>query len=293
MLSIIITTYKEPKTIVKAISCFLNQKIKEKLEIIVVCGDEKTFNIAKKHFNESNVFIYKDEAKGKSVALNLAFKKAKGDILVFSDGDVYVSPNSLENLRKHFTNKKIGAVCGHPVSVNSRNSMMGFWSHFLTYMADKIRLEKVKNSEFIVVSGYLFAMRSNIIRKLPESLLSEDAYISNIIWEKGYKTHYDTNAIVNVKFPKTFQDWMKQKIRSTGGHLEINKIIKNKNKMRSFPYEAKKVLEPFKYSKNLKEIFYSVSLISFRLILWLIIFYKVGILKKTHKELWVRVESTK
>ena len=293
MISIIITSYKEPKTIVKAISCFLNQRIKEKFEIIVVCGDGETLKVAKKHFKEPNVFIYRDKAKGKSVALNMAFKKAKGDILVLSDGDVYVSPDSLKNLRKHFEDKKVGAVCGHPISIDSRNSMMGFWSHFLTHMADKIRLERVKNNEFIVVSGYLFAMRREVIDELPESLLSEDAYISHKIWEKGYNISYVTDAIVNIKFPSTIRDWMKQKIRSTGGYLEISKMVKNKKKMRSFSHEAKKVLEPFKYSKNLKEIFYSISLIFFRIILWLTIFYKVGILKKTHKELWVRVESTK
>ncbi|MCK5449776.1 glycosyltransferase [Candidatus Pacearchaeota archaeon] len=293
MISIIITSYKEPKTIVKAISCFLNQKIKEKFEIIVICGDKETFNVAKKNFKESNIFIYQDKAKGKSVALNLAFKKARGDILVLSDGDVFVSPDSLKNLRKHFKNKKVGAVCGHPVSIDSRDSMMGFWSHFLTDMADQIRLERVRNNEFIVVSGYLFAMRKDIIDELPESLLSEDAYISHIIWEKGYKISYVTDAIVHIKYPTTIRDWMNQKIRSTGGYIEIRKMVKNKKKMRSFSNETKKVLEPFKYSKNLKEIFYSISLIFFRLILWLTIFYKVGILKKNHKELWVRVESTK
>jgi len=292
MISVIITSYKEPKTIVRAISCFLNQKIKEKFEIIVVCGDKETFDIAKKYFQKSNVFIYRDEAKGKSAALNLAFRKAKGRILVLSDGDVYVSANSLKNLKKHFTNKNIGAVCGHPIPINSRNSMLGFWSHFLTHIADKIRLKRVKKNEFIALSGYFFAIR-NVINKIPESLLSEDAYISHMIWEKGYKISYATDAIVNVKFPYIIKDWLKQKIRSTGGYLEIKKLIKNKEEMRSFSSEIKSIFEPFKYSKNIKEIFYSIMLIFFRIILWLTIFYQVGILKKTHKELWVRVESTK
>lgn len=293
MISVIITSYKEPKTIVRSISAFLNQKIKEKFEIIVVCGDKETFDVAKKHFKEPNVFIHRDEARGKSVALNLAFKKARGDILVLSDGDVHISPDSLKNLIKHFSNKSIGAVCGHPIPTDSRNTMMGFWSHFLTHMADKIRLERVKNEEFIVVSGYLFAMRKNIIDELPESLLSEDAYISHKIWERGYNISYVTDAIVNIKYPNNIRDWMNQKVRSTGGYIEISKMVKKKEKMRSFSHEIRKVLEPFKYSKNLKEIFYSISLIFFRMILWLTIFYKVSILKKTHKELWVRVESTK
>ena len=49
MISIIITSYKEPKTIGKAIESILLNKIKEKYEVIVVCGDKETFNIAKKY----------------------------------------------------------------------------------------------------------------------------------------------------------------------------------------------------------------------------------------------------
>ncbi len=95
----------------------------------------------------------------------------------------------------------------------------------------------------------------------------------------------DQNAHKNCKYYKRkwWKFWIKKEKQKS----------KNKKRMRSFSHEARKVLEPFKYSKNLKEIFYSISLIFFRIILWLTIFYKVGILKKTHKELWVRIESTK
>ena len=46
MISIIITAFKEPKTIGKAIGSILEQNIKEKYELIVACPDEETKNIA-------------------------------------------------------------------------------------------------------------------------------------------------------------------------------------------------------------------------------------------------------
>lgn len=295
MISVIIASWKEPITIKKAIRSLKKQMSKED-ELFVFCPDKET---AKSAESFKGVQVFDDEGKknfnikkSKAAALGQAFKKAKGDILVLTDGDVFLDKNALKHILKPFKNNKIGAVSGHPVPTNSRNSMLGFWSHFLTYTADKIRLERMNEDNFIASSGYLFAMR-NIIKKMPQSLLSEDAYLSHMIWKKGYKISYSTDAIVNVKFPNNIRDWLNQKVRSTGGYLEIKRLIKNKESMRSLPSEIKGFFEPFKYSKNIKEIFYSIALIFLRIILWLDIYYQVGILKKTHKELWVRVESTK
>ena len=62
MISIIITSFKEPKT-GKAIESFLNQKIREKHEIIVSAPDIETQNIVKRY---KQVKLFKDPGKGKS-----------------------------------------------------------------------------------------------------------------------------------------------------------------------------------------------------------------------------------
>ena len=95
MISIIITAYKEPKTISKAINSILSNKINEKYEILIVAPDKETLDIAKRF---ENVRILKDKGEGKPSALNLAVSKSKGDILILTDGDVYVSNDSLNFL---------------------------------------------------------------------------------------------------------------------------------------------------------------------------------------------------
>ena len=97
MISIVITSFKEPKTIGKAIESFLNQQIKEKYEILVCAPDKETLDVARKYSQKNKkVKIFKDPGKGKMFALNLLFKKIKSEILVFSDGDVFVQKNSFK-----------------------------------------------------------------------------------------------------------------------------------------------------------------------------------------------------
>lgn len=287
MISIIITSYKEPNTIGKCINSFLEQKIKEKYEIIVVAPDKETLNAAKKF----KVKLIKDLGKGKPSALNLAFKKAKGDILILTDGEVFSSINSVNELVSKFDNKT-GVVSGHPVSLNPRNNFLGYVSHLLTFMADRMRKKLTLKGKFIVCSGYLFALRKGIVNSVPPEILSEDAYISRYVANKGYKTEYAPDALVYVKYPTNVKDWIKQKRRSTGGYEQLKKYF-NEKTMRSFSQEVFGVFSVFSFCKSFKEVYYTFKLILLRFYLWLLIFKDNYIFKKKFEDIWVRIESTK
>ena len=291
MISIIITSLKEPKTIGKAMSCFMNQKLKEKFEIIVICGDKETFNVAKKYSHQPNVFVHRDKGKGKPAALNLGVKKAKGNILVFSDGDVFIEEGALQPILEPLKEDEIGAVCGRPIPTNSRNSMLGFWAYVLAEIAHKRRLIATKKNKKFFCSGYFFAIREKLFPILPEELLSEDGFVSNKVYEKKYKISYSPKARVYVKYPENFSDWIKQKKRSVGGYNQIKKLTKIE--IRSFRKEVAGGLSLLKLVSNLKEFFWLVCLFLARIYLWTLIYIDINLKKKSHKEIWVRVESTK
>ena len=296
MLSIIITAFKEPKTITRAIEAFLNQKIKDGFEILVVCPDEETQQAVLKYARKnSRIRFIKDKGQGKPKALNLAFNQAQGDILVLSDGDVYVGENSVSTLIKPFDDPKIGAVSGRPISLNSRDILFGFWSHLLTNAGAHLeRLNRARQRKFIACSGYLYAIRKGIVQKIPEKVLSDDVIISHIIWQKGYKIVYSPEAKVYVKYPSNFRDWLIQKRRSAGGYMQINKYFKNPPRMRSFSREIiSGTFKALSYPKTLKEFWWTLLLFFARLYLWIIILWDQRIRKPCFEEMWKRVESTK
>ncbi|MBI2148944.1 glycosyltransferase [Candidatus Woesearchaeota archaeon] len=295
MLSIIITSYKEPLTIRKAVDSFLKQDIREKYEIIVLAPDKETAEVVKKAYKNNKKVIYiKDPLKGKPTALNIAFKKARGQILILSDGDVYTSENSVNYLVKHFKNKKVGAVSGRPISLNEKTNILGYWSHLLTDIgAHETRLLWTKKNKFIVCSGYLMTIRKGIINSIPENSLADDAVISHLIYGKGYKIEYEPNAKVYVKYPTTFKDWIKQKKRSAGGYNQLKNLIQNKETMRSFTRESIEVFRALRYPKNIKEFIWTIALIIARLYLWILIFIEINIKKEKFENIWTRVESTK
>lgn len=294
MISIIITSYKEAATVGRSIQAFLNQNIKEKYELIVTAPDEETLNVARQYAKKSSkVRIFKDPGKGKPAALNLVVKKAKGNILILSDGDVYVGSNSINLILEKFKDPKVGIVSGRPVSVNSRYTMLGFWSHLLTDTADKLRKQRIKNNEMIVCSGYLYAFRKKLFKQIPENALSEDAVLSHTISDQRFKTAYSPASLVYVKYPDNFNDWIKQKKRSAGGYNQLKTMVSGKERMRSFSKESLGIFKVLSYPKSLKELSYTSILILARIYLWILIYIDINIKKKEFKKIWVRVDSTK
>jgi len=294
MITIVITGYKEPRTIGKAIESILKNKIPEDYELIVIAPDKETLSAAKKYATKNKkIKLIQDEGKGKPAALNIIFKKAKGRIILMTDADVYISKNAILPIIRQFDDKKVGAVTGRPISLDSKKTMLGFWSHLLTDTADKIRKREVKKEKMIVCSGYLYAIRKGIINIIPEEALSEDAVISHLIYDKGYKIVYSPEAEVYIKYPSNFSDWIKQKKRSAGGYNQLSYMVMGKERMRSFSKESAGILEVLSYPKNFRELIYTKLLILARIYLWFLIFWDINIKKKELKKIWVRIESTK
>jgi cellulose synthase/poly-beta-1,6-N-acetylglucosamine synthase-like glycosyltransferase len=295
MISILLTSYKEPNTIGRAIDAFLNQNVNDEYEILVAAPDEETGNVVMQYSaKDPRVRWVKDERKGKPAALNLLFKEAKGNIFVLSDGDVYVSEDSVNLLTRHFKDPRIGAVCGRPISTSPRQTKFGYWSHLLTDVGGHAtRVEKSQLDEFIACSGYLFAIRK-VFDSVPEDALSEDAVMSCMIWQKGLTIAYEPEAKVFVKYPNNFRDWIIQKRRSTGGYAQLHHYFENPPEMRTFWKESSYGWHrALSYAQNPKETRWTLELFGARIYLWLRVFIDAHLKSSSLLDIWKPVESTK
>ncbi len=297
MTTIIITSYKEPRTIGKAIeSIYLS--VPKNYEIIQISPDEETLTAGFKKAKElkitKNFIQLTDPCKGKPYALNMAFKKAKGEILILTDGDVYFSENAVQKLLEVFKDPKVGGATGRPVSIDKKDNMMGYYGHLLSTAAHHKRRNTLGKNKFFPLSGYILAIR-NYNLQLPNDVLSDDAYMSYTIFNKGKKLKYVPEAKAYVKFPKTLKDYYKQKVRSLGGHIQLEsfEIMKKDQQTRTLKDEISYFWFPFKYAKNLKEYYWSSLLFPIRIITWLKIFIDRKIIKKEFTKSWTRIESTK
>lgn len=293
-ITLLITAFKEPN-LAKAIESALNQKTRYKYEIIISAPDEETLDIARKYSKKHKNFkVIKDPGKGKSYALNIAFLKIKTDIMILTDGDVYISESSIEEIMNLFLDEKIGCVSGRPVSQELRNTNFGYWANFLFDSAHKIRKKAFENRAFLECSGYLFAFRKKFINKIPLDV-SEDTVIPYIFRQKNYDIGYAEKAEVYVKNPDNLKDWIKQKTRTHKAHEKLYLYVDTKKipRVKSFKTESKGIFWLLKYPKNIKESFWTIELIFARLYTWIKYFFDTKIFNRKYNDAWERVESTK
>ncbi len=293
MLSVLITAFREAATIGQAIEALLPQ-LPEDAEILVICPDPATIAVVDDYATRyPTVRHVADPQRGKPVALNTGLKAAQGDVVALSDGDVVIAEDALAPLLAPLEDPQVGAVSGRPVSISSRDTMLGYWSHLLTEGAHQMRLTRDRAGKFLVCSGYLFTFRRALIEHVPENALAEDAVISHLVAHQGHRIRYAPRARVFVKYPTTYRDWLRQKVRSAGGYAQ-DYIRKSPLRMRSPWLE---ILDgtrlALRYPRNPREFLWTLLLFAARLHLWLLVFINVRLLRRPLSALWQRVETTK
>lgn len=291
--TLLITAYKEPN-IQRAIESALNQTYSD-YNILVSAPDEETLEITKKYIKENKkISIIKDPGKGKSFSINYVLPKIKTDILILTDGDVYLSNNAVEEISNLFSDQEIGCVSGRPVPQESKKTKFGYFANFLFDAAHRIRKDAFNSNSFIECSGYLFAFRKNKIKKFPVDV-AEDTILPYIFWQKGYGIGYAEKAKVYVKNPDNWRDWIKQKIRTHKSHTKLDCYVDTitTRKIKTFKTEAKGISWLFWYPSNLKQDFWKIQLIFARFYTWIKYFLDTTFFKKHYTDAWERVESTK
>ncbi len=297
MMTLIISAWKEPKTIGKAVYELLSQArvLKEPSELILVCPDRETYEAAARVASgyRSIPFIYiKDPQKGKPFALNLAFKKAKGSIWVLTDGDVWIDKGALEKLIEPFTRSDVYGVTGRPVCRNERNTIWGYWGHLFMDAAHEKRIRTLGRGRFYAMSGYLSAIRTSRIT-IPSGVL-DDVYLSCLLNEKGKKISYAPGARVLVRQPENWKDWISQKVRSVSGYQGLKKMFPHTKAFRKVTDDLAFALFPVFYARNPRELLWSLLQYPVRLWVWTLVALQ-RFRGKTAADLWIgkRIESTK
>lgn len=311
MISVIITSYKEPKTIAKAIKSIADRTysgLPEDFELIQVSPDKETLDAGKQQadkFKLGNRFIQiVDPSQGKPTALNLAFKKARGEILVLTDGDVYFGENAIAEILRPFKIENVGGVSGRPIASNNRKTLMGYFGHFFADVAHAKRSDVFKEyensihigkKEFFGMSGYIMAIRKQPELTVPKDMLVDDTYITFVTYQAGYRLAYAPKANAYVKYVDNLGDYIKQRRRTLVGHQKLGALIEEAgiDSQRSLSDELRYALFPIRHARNIRELVYATLLYPLRVVIWLSVLQDKLFGKRDFKKTWTRAESSK
>lgn len=216
--SVGVCAYKEERNIGSLLHSIISQKTSEfhiKEIIVVLSGpDDATEKICRgfAQLDKRICLIKERERKGKYTAVNKILKCASSDIIVLVSADVIAEQYAVERLCEPLKENMVGITTSRPVPLNKGNSFWGYVAFLIWDIHHEISLKTPKFTEMI-------AFRA-LIDKIPPTAV-DDEEIASIILSTGYGARYVPDAIVFNRAPENFHDYLMQRRRIYGGHLDL------------------------------------------------------------------------
>lgn len=221
---------------------------KEKLKLVWVTdgSNDGTPNRLAKY---PGVVVHHQAARnGKIAAMNRAVKLVTTPIIVFSDANTMLGPESINIIVDMFRNPKVGCVSGEK-RIQQRDAEAAAGAGEGIYWKYESTLKKWDAEWYSVVgaAGELFAVRTELYQDVEPDILLDDFIISLRIAMKGYTIQYNPEAYASETASANVKEELKRKIRiSAGGIQSILRLRKLLNIFKygrlSFQYISHRVL---------------------------------------------------
>ncbi len=190
------------------------------------------------------ILLHNPKRCGKIEGMNRGVEFAKSPILLFSDANTMLSPNSLLAVIHHFQDATVGCVAGEKQFYKAKNQPVaavgeGFYWKIEAWLK---RLD-YRFYSTIGATGELFAIRRELFHRVEPDTLLDDFMISMRTAEQGYRVAYEPSAIASEHGSSNVKEELKRKVRIAAGCYQSL-------------FRLKKLLNPF---FNFKLFFQYVS----------------------------------
>ena len=228
-LSVIITVYREAKTLPRLLSQLSRQKTSFPYEIIVMIDEpaDKIISTLIEEYRGRNVrFDVSHVRRGKVSALNTAIGLARGDVLVFLDNDVEIRDEFFLEKINSWMEKFDIAEIKKKIHIDSFLSRLVYYDYVSFGVASYIFEKRVKRCAGL--NGAAMALTRKAIKDLGgfKNCILEDMDIGFRSYFTGYPFKYIFDTEVIVYSPQSIREWLNQRMRwSVGAWLWIREHL--------------------------------------------------------------------
>jgi cellulose synthase/poly-beta-1,6-N-acetylglucosamine synthase-like glycosyltransferase len=252
MVSILISAFNEEQVIKEKVNSIFNTNYPlEKLEVLIGSdGSTDNTNAILSHletvYHQLKFFPF-DGRNGKGNVINKLFQKSGGDILVFTDANVMLEPDTLFELVKYFKSSEIGLVDTRMINTNLQAH--GISEQEKAYISREV---VIKQNESILWGtmmgpfGGCYAIRKDLYSPVPRNFLVDDFFVNMIVLEKGYQCINNLKARVFEDVSNNLKDEFRRKIRIATGNFQnlrrFSGLLFHSTKGLSFCFISHKVI---------------------------------------------------
>ncbi len=225
--SLVIPAYNEQDVIAEKLenTLALDYPSRQREIIVVADGsDDGTMEIVRTYAPQGVRLLYQPQRRGKIAAMNRAVPQAEGEILVFSDANAMIDPDSLRALVRNFADHQVACVSGEKrIQPDDQVQAQGE-SAYWRYEAFLKRADSLVNTAIGAV-GEFFAIRRERYRRMEEDCLVEDFVLAMRLVMDGWRVVYEPQAVAwETASPSLRGEWERRARMAAGGFQAIGRL---------------------------------------------------------------------
>jgi cellulose synthase/poly-beta-1,6-N-acetylglucosamine synthase-like glycosyltransferase len=183
------------------------------LEVIVASNGSTDETVAAARAAGADVVLDLPE-RGKLPALVAAVERASGELLVFTDADAMLAPQTLRELVANFADPEVGAVSGNEVVLERAEDGAVTRGEGLYWRYDQwIKRLEDRVGSTVSASGRLYAVRRGLFRPPRLTAGSDDFLISSQVAVDGHRLAFDERAVATTEVRDSGDTELRRKVR--------------------------------------------------------------------------------
>ena len=213
----------------------------------VTDGSDDNTNQLLSKYPDVKVF-FEPERRGKVHAMKRGLQLIDTDIVIFTDANTMLSPESVKEMVRLFENPQIGCVAGEKrISSDDRQNAASSGEGAYWRYESWIKRNDAAAGSAIGAAGELFAMRRSLYQPISDNTLLDDFETSLRIALTGYKIGYSPRACAIERPSANIAEEMKRKVRIAAGSFQTMLRLGGlfnifRHPMLTFQYVSHKVL---------------------------------------------------
>lgn len=146
---------------------------------------------------------------GKATALNRGVSAATGSVLVFTDANSRLAPDSVSKLVAPFADPSVGGVAGDQRYIPGREAggERTYWD-----LDRMLKVAESRSGNVVSATGALYAVRSALARPVPDGV-TDDFTMSTGVIEQGHRLVFEPDAVAFEPPAKALSGEYQRKVR--------------------------------------------------------------------------------
>ncbi|WP_416463652.1 glycosyltransferase [Sphingomonas sp. VDB2] len=185
---------------------------------------------------------------GKAYGMKQLAARARGDVLIFTDANVLLEADAIDNLLARYADPQVGGVLGSLHYIGAEDSATASVGSLYWRIEEKLKDEESRTGNVLGADGSIFSIRRSLYPDFPDSVL-DDLTVSMAVVFAGKRLVKAKDVIARERLVTARKDEYRRKVRiaarawHTHAHLRLQ--LRRMAAVDRFKYASRKIVRWF------------------------------------------------